>query len=201
MKPSGEADLPEIVTPLGDTITPDHPDYWMHRFVWGLTPPTQENTMSDTKLTPAERQARMDAEDDLFVEQEAPEFAPQKSELFDTGPFADPAPGAPFFDEVLNYLQSNYTRASAEHGKLLTKKYKLEDEIATRDREMETIRDLILHEWRERQPIDPNTDDVVPEPFLPIVFGDAIASVGWPQPDLEGEEEEEEDDDGPDIDA
>lgn len=188
--------LPPVTLPSGKVIDPTHPEYWMFRFVEKLA---EDPAMP--KTTPEERQARMDAEDAAFVAQEAPEYAgdPVRTVLFDPDPFEDRGPGAPFWDETLNFLQTQYSKASAETGKLETKKYKLLEEIATKEREMAEIRELILHEWRERQPVNLETGEPISEPFSPVVFGgEEPSGLHWFSPD---DDDEDDDDNGPDIDA
>lgn len=77
----------------------------------------------------------------------------------------DDHPGPPFFDATLNFLDDQHRKVSAEAGRLRTKKYKLEDEIRLKDDEQNTVATLLIEEFRERQPRNPETGELVDPPF------------------------------------
>lgn len=78
---------------------------------------------------------------------------------------ASTAPGGPFFDRTLNFLQAKYDQANTRVGNLTDKSFKIADELQVAERELAEIRTLLLEEWRQRKPADPRTGEIVRAPF------------------------------------
>lgn len=74
-------------------------------------------------------------------------------------------PGPPFFDDTLNYLQSQYNKVTSDVGAATKKRFKLDDQIETMEQERATVQALLIEEYRKRHPRDPETGEAVPAPF------------------------------------
>ena len=74
-------------------------------------------------------------------------------------------PGPPFFDDTLNYLQSQFDKVNSERGTTINKKFKLEDQIIALEKELETVRGLLVEEYRQRRPFNPETGEAIQAPF------------------------------------
>ena len=74
-------------------------------------------------------------------------------------------PGPPFFDATMNFLNRQYVRADMDIDKMSQQKEKLNEKIADKTIERDTARELLVNEWRERRPANPQTGEVVMAPF------------------------------------
>lgn len=77
----------------------------------------------------------------------------------------EPQPGPPFFDDTLNYLQSQYNKVTSDIGAATQKRFKLEDQIEAMEQERATVQALLIEEYRNRRPRDPETGEAIPAPF------------------------------------
>jgi hypothetical protein len=84
----------------------------------------------------------------------------------------DAQPGPPFYDDTLNYLQSQFDKVNSERGTTINKKFKLEDQIIALEKELETVRTLLVEEYRQRRPFNPETGEAIQAPFGEEIEGE-----------------------------
>lgn len=77
----------------------------------------------------------------------------------------DDSPKGPYFDETLNYLDAQFTRTESELGATVKRIRKLVADAEQLEREKAHVQKLLMEEWRERRPYNPETGEVIDAPF------------------------------------
>lgn len=75
-------------------------------------------------------------------------------------------PGPPFWDRTLNFLHGQYQKTNSEIGALTQKKDKIEDQIEAKEDELATVQALLIEEFRQRRPTNPETGELIDPPFF-----------------------------------